>query len=176
MSKKGIVYDDAAVARILGLPVECSDPAPEATCGEIVVYYGGWTLAALQRAGTENASLWVHNASYYRERKMPEAGYYRLLFPVVGSNRKSFDEQVGHLKQSAPEFQPASVCIAATALLVRLKETGDRRFNDVWCRCAERMPHHFKTTIAVYKDRLVVNDYAEGNRVDGLYLAASQKC
>ena len=33
----GLVYDAAAVGRILGIKVECSDPVPKAEGGEILV-------------------------------------------------------------------------------------------------------------------------------------------
>src|SRR5262245_56743275 len=44
----GLIYDAAAVSRILGIPAECPDPVPPAAAGEVVIYSGGWNLRTLR--------------------------------------------------------------------------------------------------------------------------------
>src|ERR1700676_483675 len=52
------VYDAAAMSRILGLPCETDEPVPEALDGEIVLWYGGWTLQQLRFSNAGKSRMW----------------------------------------------------------------------------------------------------------------------
>ena len=71
-----LVYDAAAVSRILGIPVKCSDPVPQAADGEIVVYYGGWNLKQLRVSPAGKSCMWQNQDWYEKYRWKAEPGYY----------------------------------------------------------------------------------------------------
>ncbi|OGJ62656.1 hypothetical protein A3D12_03780 [Candidatus Peribacteria bacterium RIFCSPHIGHO2_02_FULL_55_24] len=135
----GIVYDAAAVSRILGLPCESSDPVPQAEAGEIIIYYGGWDLKTLCLSPGGKKRMWQDQDDWYGKYEWKaESGYYRLLLPVPNSNRRTWDEQLRHLARIDTAWKPAPVCVAATALLIHLTETGNDLLEDNWCRSARK--------------------------------------
>jgi len=171
-----LVYDAAAVSRILGIPVECSDPAPEAEGGEIVVYYGGWDWKTLCTSPAGKKRMWQdwHEMSGWKA----EPGYYRLLLPVPKSNRKTWSEQLRSLVKISATWQAAPICVAATALLVHLMETGNDLLKNDWCRCAtEQLPGIHRAVLDVVDGRVRVSVNGHLDRIcnDYLWLAASRK-
>lgn len=170
----GITYD-ATATRILGLPAECSDPAPETADGEIVIYYGGWDLPALRTCTA--GKKWMRQDQDWYDNKgwKAEPGYYRLLLPVPNSNRQRWGEQLQHLAGIDAAWQPAPICIAATALLAHLMETGQDLLRNDWCRCAEPLPGGFRAALTVLDGRVLVDYYWDDDPHVVLWLAASRK-
>lgn len=105
-----------------------------------------------------------------------EAGYYRLLLPVPGTNRQIWSEQIRHLTTSGTAWQVAPICIAATAMLVHLIETGSDPLSGNWCRCAGALPGELRVGLAVHKGRVGVYNLWDGYRYKGLCLAGCGKC
>jgi hypothetical protein len=170
-----IVYDAAAVSRILGIPCECSDPVPEAADGLIVIYYGGWDLKTLRDCVAGKKFMWQNQQWYDDKEWNAESGYYQVNLRVTDSNRKSCDEQVAHLRTIDEAFQPAPVTVAVTALLVHLMETGNDLLQKDWCRCSEPLPSDSRANLTVDHRRVRVDRYWGGFRYDNLWLAASRK-
>ena len=170
----GIVYDATAVSRILGLPAECNVPTPKPEDSEVVIYYGGWSLKELRESKAGQKRMMQDQDWYEQHEWKAESGYYRLL-PVPNSNRKNWSEQTKHLSGIDPEWKPAPVCVAATALLVHLKETGDDLLKNDWCRCEEPLPDDDRVALDVRDGRVrVISDWA-GSRDDGLWLSTARK-
>lgn len=168
-----LTYDAAAVSRILGLPCECSQPVPQAAEGEIVLYYGGWSLKQLRTSATGKKRMRKDQDWYDDKCWKAEPGYYRLLLRVPDSNRKNWSEQVSHLRTIDEAWQPAPVCVAATALLVHLVETGNDLLKTDVCRCAEALPDGDRVVLTVYEGRVDVSDYWDDHRNDDLWLSSA---
>lgn len=171
----GLVYDVAAMARILGLPCECSDPVPQAADGEIVVYYGGWDLKTLRLSPAGKKRMWQDQDWYEKYGWKAEPGYYRLFLPVPNSNRKNWSDQLRHLASIDTAWQPAPVCVANTALLVHLTETGNDLLRSDWCRCAEALPGDNYAVLTVYDGRVDVDDYWDDDPYDYGWSSAARK-
>lgn len=132
----GIVYNAAAMSRILGLPCECSDPVPEAGDDGIVIYYGGWDLPEL-RDSTAGKRCMNQNIYWFEKCGWKaKPGYYRVNLRVRGSERKSWSEKIAHLRATNKAAQPAPVAVAATTLLAHLMDTG----GDLLKSCERRHP------------------------------------
>ncbi|MBI2523787.1 hypothetical protein HYW11_01025 [Candidatus Peregrinibacteria bacterium] len=175
--KSGLVYDVAAVSRILGLPCESSDPVPQAKDGEVVIYYGGWSLKQLRNSPA--GKKWMGQVVELGEKDewKSEPGYRRLLLPVPSSNRKGWSEQLRHLATIDTAWQPASVCVAATALLIHLTETGNNLLLEDSCiRCAEVLPTDCRVILMVDFGRVrgAVEPWPD-RPFDRMWLAAAQK-
>ena len=169
---KGLVYDANAVSRILGLPCESSDPVPDVADGEIVIYYGGWDLKQLRLSKAGQQRMLDH--PWYEEKGWKaEPGYYRLNLRVANSNRKTWNEQVAHLRTIDETLQPASVTVAASALLVHLTETGKDLLQNDWCRCSGPLPDGNRAVLAVRVGRVLVYNYWGDRRDDYFWLASS---
>lgn len=176
MTSTQLVYDAAAVSRILGLRCECSDPAPEARDGEIVVYYGGWDLPELSASiGSKNR---MPHDVWYEKPWRAEPGYYRLLLPVPNSNWKTWDEQ---LKLLDSGWQPAPVCVATTAFLAHRTKTSINLLeaasveNDGWCRCAEAPKSGRRVTLGIQKGRVEIHNDWDDRGLGWLWLCAARK-
>ena len=169
-----IVYDPRTVSHILGIPCECSDPVPQqAKDGEIVVYYGGWDLQQ-QRASTAGKQrMWQDQDWYEKYGWKADPGYYRLLLPVPHSNGQFWSEQLRQLAALGSAWQPAPVCVAATALLVHLTETGNDLLTSDWCRCAEPLPDEYRVVLAVIRGRVSVGYGWDDRRYDSLWLSSA---
>ncbi len=169
------VYDAATVSRVLGLPCECSDPVPKAADGEVVVYYHGWELEALEGTGKVVNYL----SSSTKQWKAP-AGYYRALIPVPESNRLTWDEQAGDDKASLLARQYAGwlalpTPIGATALAVHLGVTGEDLLQGDFCRCAEALPLDSRAELDVYEGRVDVSSGWDDLRHRDVFLGAARK-
>ena len=172
----GIVYDAAAVSRILGLPCESSDPVPQAEAGEIIIYYGGWDLKTLCLSPGGKKRMWQDQDDWYGKYEWKaESGYYRLLLPVPNSNRRTWDEQLRHLARIDTAWKPAPVCVAATALLIHLTETGNDLLEDNWCRCTEVLPDGGHAVLSVSGGRVRVRSYWVDSPYDDVFLGAARK-
>lgn len=171
----GIVYDAAAVSRILGIPATCSDPVPKAHDGEIIVYYGGWSLKQLRTCTAGKKHMWQDQVWYEKYGWKAQAGYYRLLLHVPGSNRKNWNEQLRLLTASPTAWQPAPVCVATTALLVHMMETEDNLLKDDWCRCAEKLPDDDHVGLVILDDRIRVCSIWNGCSARDIWLSAARR-
>jgi len=172
----GICYDAPAESRILGLPCDCRDHAPDPADGEIVIYYGGWDLRTLRSSAGGKQRMWQDQDWYEKYGWQAEPGYYRLLLPVPRCNRKTWSEQLRHLQSIDPAWQPAPVCVAATALLVHLTETGNDLLRHDWCRCAEALPSGSRTALTVSEGRVGVYSGWGGYRYAYVWSSAARKC
>lgn len=173
----GIVYDPADVSCLLQLPFVVRGPVPDANHGEIVIYYGGWSLKELRECRAGQHRMRQDETWYDNKVWKADPGYYRLLLPVPSSNRKNWHEQLAHLRTIDDAWQPAAVAIAATALLVHLTATGNDLIRNDWCRCAELILDGDQAVLTVSDGRLWVDDsYGNVHRYGGLWLAAAQKC
>lgn len=174
-TQNGLVYDAAAISRILGIPCECSNPVPEAADGEIVIYYGGWDLPTLRKSPAGKKRMWQDQNWYDDKGWKAEPGYYRINLRIPNSNRRNWPEQVSHLKTVDEALQPAPITVAATALLVHLTETGNDLLKTDYCRCAETLPDDDRAGLGVHRGRVRVFSLWDGFRDDVLWLAASRK-
>ncbi len=171
----GIVYDAAAMSRILGITCKCSDPVPEAVDGEVVIYYGGWDLPTLRKSAAGQKRM-VQDKNWYDDKGWKaEPGYYRVLLRVPDSNRRNWNEQVNHLKTIDEAWQPTPVTIAATALLVHLAETGNDLLRNDWCRCAEPLPDRLRVGLTVSYNRVRVCHFWDNYSLDDLWLSAARR-
>lgn len=169
-----IVYDATAVNRILSLPVKCGDPVPEALDGEVVIFHGGWDLKTLRVSAAGKKRMWQNQDHYEKYGWKAEPGYYRLLLPVPNSNRKSWSDQLRHLASIADAWLAAPICVAATALLVHLTETGNDLLRNDWCRCTEPLPDGLHAALTVLGGRVFVGDDWDGHPGDLLWLSAAR--
>jgi hypothetical protein len=173
----GLVYDVATVSRILGLLCECNDPVPNASPGEVAIYYGGWTLQELRVSVAGKQRMLQEKSWYDDEEWKAEPGYYRLLLPVPHSNGQNRREQLVQLhSRNGSAWQAASVCIVATALLVHLQDTGEDLLQRGWCRCAEPSKGDSRVAVSLERDCcLSIGSVWDDFRDYWLWLAATQK-
>ena len=198
----GIVYDVAATSRILGIPAECGDSVPHAADGEIVVYYGGWDLSQLRISAAGMKRMWQNQDWYEKYGWRAEPGYYRVLPTVPGSNQYDWYEQYGYVLRVQPGYylpvpnskpqswseqlrrlanidsswQATPICIAATAFLVHLTETGNNPLKNGWCCCAESLPDDNLAGLSICEGRVYINSHVwTGRRFDNLWLSAARK-
>lgn len=172
--RSGRVYDARAVGRILGLPT-AGGPVPRLGPDETAVYYGGWDLPTLRDCPAGKARMWQTQDWYRCYGWTAAPGYYRVLLPAPDSDRRSWYHQVRQLRALGPAWKPAPVCVAATALLVHLRETGCSLLQEDWCRCAEVLPGDARPVLAVSDGRVAVQSYAAALPTSYLGLAAVWK-
>jgi hypothetical protein len=175
---KGIVYDASIVSRILGIPVECSGPVPQAKDGEIVIYYGGWDLKQLRTCIAANQ--WMYVQDWYDPYELKaEPGYYRLLLPVPDSNSKMRDAQMLQLAALDGGWKPAPICIATTALIVHWAVMGggclSYGLSGESYRCAEEISDDHHVSLVVYRHRVGIDDRWDKTNSGILWLAAARK-
>ncbi len=171
----GVSYDATTVGRTLGLSCECNDPAPKANDGEIVVYYGGWSLGEL--VGTDKV---VNHLSDERNSWKAEAGYYHVLLPVPDSNRKTWSQQAGDeessmLARQYDGWQAIPTPIGATALAVHLGVSGEDLLKGDFARCAEALPDDNHAALCVSEGRVLVYNYWDDYSNDLVFLGAARK-
>jgi hypothetical protein len=136
----GIVYDAAAMSRILGLPCESiGNVALDAHDGEIVFYYGGWDLRSLRMSAAGLAHMW-DQTWYDAHGWKAEPGYYRVVFRVPGTNGLVSGEQIEHPWMLGDAWKPTPVAVGAAGLLAHLVETGNDLLQGGLCACAETLP------------------------------------
>jgi hypothetical protein len=123
------------VGRALGFSTGVKQETPEARPGEVVIYYGGWTLQDLATCPSA-----PHRVSYpvtLAGMQKKQIGYYRLICPLPGSDGKDWYEQRALVSALGPGWSPVPVSIAATALLVHFLNTGEDLLSGGITRCAE---------------------------------------
>ncbi len=162
-------YDAGRVAEILGLPCACSDPVPDVPPGEVLIYYGGWDTDTLRDS---LCGKWLHRDRNYAG---PSAGYYSLLIPVPGSNRKTWTEQLAHLRTFGEQWVPAPVALAVTAVAVHLAATEENLLQGVRCHCADLYSENARTVLDTIRGRVAVTLQWGQRRHARLWLAAARK-
>lgn len=163
------IHDAKAVCGVLNLPNNCTEEAPKAADGEVVVWYGGWTLGELLATGKV-----VNYLSAEREAWKAPAGYYHVRIPVPESNRMTHDEHVELLARQYAAFKELPTPVGATALAVHLGVTGVDLLNGDFCACAEALPNGYRAVLYVYDGRVLVH-YWYGNRHDNVFLGAARQ-
>ena len=180
----GIVYSAKQVGRILGLQCDCSAPVPKALPGEVIVYYGGWSLKAL--CETEVGQRRIVRDNVFGTPRRWGPGYYRLLLPVQGSANQYKYEQLRQLFGHGRGWIAAQTPLATLALVLHLETTGKNllRYRGAGayysgvCRCAEKCSRGEETPgacVEITKRKVVITDYAEDARDSDLWMAAAQK-
>jgi len=169
------VHDAKTVCGVLGLPNNCKEETPKAADGEVVVWYGGWTLGELVAT-----SKVVNYLSKERESWKAPAGYYHTRIPVPESNRLTWGEQAGDKKQSLlarlyAAFQALPTPVGATALAAHLGVTGEDLLKGDFCRCAEALPSGLHAALHVHEGRVGVDDYWDAIRDVDVFLGAARK-
>ena len=164
------VHDAKIVCSILGFPNSCNEEAPEAADGEVVVWYGGWTLGELVATGKV-----VNYLSKEREAWKAPPGYYHTRIPIQGSNRMTRDEQIAHLARLYAALKELPTPVGATALAVHLGVTGEDLLKGDFCRCAEALPNGFRAVLSVDEGRVYVSSLWGGLRDDRVFLGAARK-
>lgn len=172
----GVSYDAERVCKILGFPCQCSDPAPQAIAGQIVVYYGGWSLGSLSKMNNVTNNTFGGSDAW-----IAEAGYYRVLLPVSGSNRKTWHEQAGDAESSmlARQYngwQVTPTPIAATLLAVHLAVTGKDLLNGDMARCKELFNDQGRrASIDIHVGRVFINRIWDQDSQYNIWLSAARK-
>lgn len=171
----GIVFDADTMGYLLGLRCECNDTVPEAAQNEIVIYYGGWTLATLCNSVAGKGKIQINEDLNITGCKS-EPGYYRVILRAPGGARMTWDEQVSGMRRFDKTFQPAPVAVAASALLVGPVGTRNDVLYETACRCAEELPHGRNVTLLPSRDggMSIVSSYSDARKED-LKLAIVQK-
>lgn len=170
-----IVYDVAAMSRILGIPCKCSDPVPQATDDELIVYYGGWDLKTLRLSPGGKKRMQQGKDWYEKHEWKAEPGYYRILLPVPRSDHRTRTDQHKQLAYIDSDWKPTPVCIAATGLLVHLVETGNDLLGNDRCRCAESLPYDHSVVLHARNGRVdVVSDWGVFKADGDLWFSAAQ--
>ena len=164
------VYNAKSVCDTLGLPCNCTEEEPKVADGEVIVWYGGWTLGELVATGKV-----VNYLSKEREAWKAPAGYYHTRIPVPRSNRMTHSEQVDHLKQLYVAFGELPTVVGATALATHLGATSEDLLSGDFCRCAEALPVGSHAELYVREGRVDVNDDWDDRRYDVVFLGAARK-
>jgi len=164
------VHDAKTVCGVLGLPNNCTEEAPKATDGEVVVWYGGWTLGELVATG----KVCNYLSKEWEGWKAP-AGYYHTRIPVPESDRMTHDEQVAYLGRSYPALKELHTPVGVTALLVHFGITGEDLLNESFCRCAEVLPNGFYVDLYVLEGCVDVSRDCGNSREDAVFLGAARK-
>lgn len=174
----GIVYDVFASARLfnhpsVGIPNR-DDVVPKARDGEIIIYYGGWDLPALNRFCKER--FFQKSCS---DLKAVEPGYYRIILQVPESATDIRYER--HIKQSMDYlstmggiWQQAPTAVVGTALLLHLLQTGQSLIDKEWCECQNAADPERHTMITCEDGVIATYDVSSvsGNK----WFSACQKC
>lgn len=171
----GISYDAATVGRTLKLSCKCSDSAPKADDGEIIVYYGGWSLGDLFE--TDKV---VNRLSNECNEWRTESGYYRILLPVLNSDRKNWNQQAGDTESSMlarqyDGWQAIPTVVGATALALHFGVTGEDLLNGNYCRCDEALSDDDLAGLVVFGGRVHVGSVWDGDSSDDVVLVAARK-
>jgi len=168
----GVVYDAAAMCRVLGLQCECSDPVPAAIAGYTTFYYGGWNLRELRTSKAGMVRMRFDDHGVDSHAKVVQPGYYQLCIRSPGTNRKDWTESVQYLQTTYATLQAAPVVVAATGLLAHLAETGSDLLWGDWCRCIDQLPHKNRFVLSVLEGRMDVSGLLESTDNHNLWLAS----
>ena len=165
------VHDAKIVCGILGLPNNCNEEAPKADSGEVVVWYGGWTLGELVATGKV-----VNYLSKEREAWKAPPGYYHTRIPVPDSNRMTHGEKIDLLARLYAALKELPTSVGATVLAAHLGVTGEDLLRGDFCRCAEALSNGYHAALDVRGGRVLVSDYWDGYRRGGyVFLGAARK-
>jgi hypothetical protein len=167
----GYSYDAAKILQF-GVPTE--DILPVAEYGEVVIWYGGWSLQQLRDNPLirERDVMWDQDwyNNYIWSSEVLPVGFYRLRIPVPNSNSKSFDEQTELLFTGEV---PAHPVLVATAELCHEIQTGKSMLAGICVRTGKKC--HSGLELGRDEGRLSVHRY--GNDYDSNpYLASAQYC
>ncbi len=163
------VHDDKTVCGVLGLPNNCTEEAPKAADGEVVVWYGGWTLGELVATGKV-----VNYLSKEREAWKAPTGYYHARIPVPDSNRMTHEQHVDLLARLYASLKELPTPVGATVLAVHFGVTGEDLLKGDFCACAEVLPNGRRAGLRVFRGRVNVH-YWDGNPYDVVFLGAARK-
>jgi hypothetical protein len=138
------VYPARTVCNILGFVCDCDQKPPKPEEGEIVVWYGGWTLGDLvktKKVFFEADALFTKWAGW-----STSPGYYHVRIPAClredgyrGSSLMDShhgNNQIDFIKKQDPRMDPLPVEVGATALAVHYSVTGQDPLDGISCRCA----------------------------------------
>jgi hypothetical protein len=177
MSQKctALIYDADTIANVLGLPVLCTDPAPAAPESETVIYYGGWSLKDLRHCKAGRECMWQDQEWYDDFLWDAEPGYYRVHLRFPQSNGQTWEEQCARLGANQSTWEPAPVCVAATALLAHLARTGENLLRNGWCRCIGIPNGDFCPALTVYYGHVYVSDGGSLLKLSNLWLSVARK-
>ncbi len=153
-------YDVMAISRILGIPAKCKDPIPKPAEGEIIVYYGGWTLQELllSPAGQKRMKPFWHGWEFFAQFPKAESGYYRLLLPVPHSEA-TLTDQLRLLISMGPSWVMAPINVVATAVLAHLVETDEFLLKGHRYRCEVPEYSRFPESHIRYSDLMTIDFY-----------------
>lgn len=119
---------------LLGFGPESTEALPQASPGEIVLRYGGWSLRELHEKDPDQLRMRGHDKYVWWSEKRP-SGVYVLRIPIPGSNRRPLAKQEWLL---LPDEEPTSVVLVASALLAIHFSGGEDPLKGEWVRCNER--------------------------------------
>ncbi len=161
----GIVFDEKKMCHSLGLHPSIGLPVPEPIPGEIIAWYGGWSVADLNDkvSAYYPEQRWFENKPWFSERSEP--GYYRLRIPVHGSLQKTFSEQEPLL---LPGEEAMSLRIGVAVWNVHRSIYSQDLFEGYDVRCAECYEAHGEihhVSLQVVGDRLIINCPSNGANV-----------
>lgn len=199
----GFQHDAREVCEMIGLTMPNDvPPAPAADDGQVVLYYGGWSLKELRESafGRRHIQLqplvsdWMKVEHRYdgSKRFQSPPGYYRLTLPVLESNRRTLAEQRKLLTnyrcvKSGYQWKPAPTIVLATALLIQMGHNrSHQRYSrqrwDRYYRCREAVGHcrhHLQICLDGYEDLVlkvptIVNN--DNYSHEDCWMAASSFC
>ncbi len=157
---------------ILGFGDPSSEPLPDAEEGEIVIRYGGWSLAELRNCPVRERNVMWEQDWYdkypWSTEKLP-SGIYRLRVPVPNSNRQTFAEQAKSLPSGE---EPAPVVLVATALLAHHLQTGEDLLKNDFTRCKEQTTDDHRVVLYWGGGRLYVGYGWDGPRYDYVFVSS----
>jgi hypothetical protein len=156
---KNLIYDANAVSRILGIPSECDIACPQPEEGELIVYYGGWTLPTLRNSLAGRTHMSPKQTWYDKFRWKSEPGYYRVLLPIPQSSPLDLRQLLRSLNERAAGWRSTPVCIAATVVLVHLAETAENLLSYGSCHCAEPIRDYEHVLLNIRKQQLRVSNH-----------------
>ncbi|MFH0770453.1 MAG: hypothetical protein V1926_03695 [Candidatus Peregrinibacteria bacterium] len=164
------IHDAKTVCDTLGFHNTCKEKeVPKAADGEVVVWYGGWTLDELVTTGKV-----VNYLSSERGAWKAPAGYYLTRIPVPESNRMTPDEHVEFLAQQYAALKELPTPVGAVALAVHLGVTGQDLLRGNFCACAEALPRGRRAALHVGAGRVRVAGW-DGGRYADVFLGAARQ-
>ncbi len=171
----GIVYDAAAMCRILGFVCACSDPAPKARAGETIIHYGGWDLATLRQSlvGRKYMCRELDQNGFHEKVCRAEPGYYRLKLRIPDSNYRNWETLVTQMRFMNEVIEPAPAIVAASALVAHLIETDKDLLDYDWCRCQDPLPKNNTVILTVRDSRVRFEEFPATKLAKRLWYASA---
>jgi hypothetical protein len=149
----GQTYD----ASIFGFSHLMQGELPQANLGEVVIWYGGWSLQDLGNNSLVRSKKVMSSASWsdysdWFKQSIP-AGFYRLRIPVPNSGNNFFNNQTLLLAEGEQVAHPVLV---VTAELCHYLQTGARLLNGIGVRTNQKYSddivgiHWFEGSLTFY--------------------------